>query len=301
MTKKLPARNSRNSRGALSSLFLGVLIFVLLIGGSMACDLVHGFHVRKQLQVAADAGALAGAFMLTTPSPGDYQKKKAQEWAREMVARNVSDGQNITEDVEINIESVPFRYPHICNVRVTRQMPTMFARFVGITAVPVSASSTGGAYGGLQSLSPGQIIPLGISHKSGTGKVTLQLDANKPKQNSTWISDWRSLDNPGLEVGTSTATPAADSDMLAAMTPGSVFMAPVIKGGEDDAPLPKNQQIIGTVKLTIVKVKKPTEIDVNIEGGGILRGRPGSPLLSGSAKDVQYALQHQAWRILLLD
>jgi Flp pilus assembly protein TadG len=299
-------QNNRTERGALSSLFLGVLIFVLLIAGSMACDLVHGFHVRKQLQVAADSGALAGTYMLTAPMISDHQKNKSAQWAREMVGRNVSDGAALLEnegtEIEVNINSVPFRYPHTCRVRVTKQMPTMFARFVGIAAVPVSASATGGAYGGLQSISPSQIIPLGITHKGGTGKVTLQLDPSKAKQNATWLSDWRMIENPGIEVGSTSVTPAGNSETLALLTPGSVFFAPVVKGGDDDAPMPKNQEIIGTAKMTIIKVKKPTEIDVDISGGGILRGRPGAPLLSrASAKDAQFAIMHQAWRILLLD
>jgi hypothetical protein len=63
-------------KGALSSVFLLALIFGLLILGSIAVDFVHGFHVRKQLQVAADSGALAGAYMLTAQLLLSFSRRK---------------------------------------------------------------------------------------------------------------------------------------------------------------------------------------------------------------------------------
>jgi hypothetical protein len=78
---KLSRRNSaaRSKKGALSSVFLLALIFGLLVLGSIAVDFVHGFHIRKQLQVAADSGALAGAYMLTAPAPVSFNRRKL--WA----------------------------------------------------------------------------------------------------------------------------------------------------------------------------------------------------------------------------
>jgi Flp pilus assembly protein TadG len=88
----------RSKKGALSSVFLLALIFGLLILGSIAVDFVHGFHVRKQLQVAADSGALAGAYLLTAPTVTQFQQKKAMSWAADMVGRNASDNQPLIAD-----------------------------------------------------------------------------------------------------------------------------------------------------------------------------------------------------------
>lgn len=296
----------RSKKGALSSVFLLALIFGLLILGSIAVDFVHGFYVRKQLQVAADSGALAGAFMLTNPAPSQFQRKKARDWAIDMVGRNasdnqplVNDGQNVTVDVEIN--SVPMKFPHTCEVVITRQMPTIFARFVGFPSMPVSAMAVGGAYAGLRTISPNQILPIGISWKAQSG--ILQLDPTKPKQNATWISNWNGMGNPSLDVGSSPVSINGSSDpaMMNSLV-GSTFFCPVVKGSTDDGPMPKNQEVLGTTKLTLKRVRGPNELEVQISGGGILRGRPGFPNLpTAGTEDLAFALSSQSWRILLLD
>lgn len=296
----------RSKKGALSSVFLLALIFGLLILGSIAVDFVHGFHIRKQLQVAADSGALAGAFMLTNPAPSQFQQKKARGWALEMVGRNASDNKPLIADgetvaVDVDINSVPMKYPHTCEVTITRQMPTIFARFVGFPSIPVSAMAVGGAYCGLRTISPNQILPIGISSKASSG--TLQLDPNKPKQNAAWLSNWTGMGNPSLEVGSSplTVNGSGDQAMMNGLV-GSTFFCPVVKASTDDGPLPKNQEVLGTTRVTLKRVKGPNELEVQISGGGILRGRPGSPNLpTASSSDLQFALNSQSWRILLLD
>lgn len=296
----------RSQKGALSSVFLLALIFGLLILGSIAVDFVHGFHIRKQLQVAADSGALAGAYMLTAPAPTQFQQKKAMSWAVEMVGRNASDNQPLIADgetvaVDVEINSRPMKYPHTCEVTITRQMPTIFARFVGFPSMPVSAMAVGGAYAGLRTISPNQILPIGISAKARSG--ILQLDPNKPKQNAGWISDWSGMGNPSLDVGSSPLQVNGNSDpaMMNSLV-GATFFCPVVKASEDDGPLPKKQEVLGTTRVTLKKVKGPNELEVQISGGGILRGRPGFPNLpTASKEDLAFALESQSWRILLID
>jgi hypothetical protein len=305
---KLSRRNSaaRSKKGALSSVFLLALIFGLLVLGSIAVDFVHGFHIRKQLQVAADSGALAGAYMLTAPAPSQFQQKKAMGWAVDMVGRNASDNQPLIADgqtvaVDVDINSRPNKFPHTCEVTITWQMPTIFARFVGFPSIPVSASAVGGAYAGLRTISPNQILPIGISSKATNGN--LQLDPNKPKQNATWISNWSGVSNPSLDVGSSPLTINGNSDpaLMNALV-GNTFFCAVVKASTDDGPLPKNQEILGTTRVTLKKVKGPNELEVQISGGGILRGRPGFPNLpTASSGDLQFALSSQSWRILLID
>lgn len=299
-------RAGRSKKGALSSVFLLALIFGLLVLGSIAVDFVHGFHIRKQLQVAADAGALAGAYMLTAPAPSQFQQKKAMGWAADMVGRNVSDNQPLIADgqtvaVDVDINSRPNTFPHTCEVTITRQMPTIFARFVGFPSIPVSASAVGGAYCGLRTISPNQILPIGISSKAINGN--LQLDPTKPKQNATWISNWSGMSNPNLDVGSSPLNINGNSDpALMNSLVGNTFFCAVVKASTDDGPLPKNQEILGTTRVTLKKVKGPNELEVQISGGGILRGRPGFPSLpTASSGDLQFALNSQSWRILLID
>ncbi len=304
VTKKRMA--VRSQKGALSSVFLLALIFGLLVLGSIAVDFVHGFHIKKQLQVGADSGALAGAYLLTAPIVGQAQQKKAKEWAVDMAGRNTSDHQPLisngeTVSVDVAIDSQPLKYPHTCEVVITRQMPTIFARFIGFPNIPISASAVAGAYCGLRSISPNQILPIGISSKIENG--ILQLDPNKPKQNATWISSWSGMGNPSLDVGSSpvsingNSAPAALNGLV-----GNSFFCPVVKGATDDGPLPKNQEVLGTVRVTLKKVKGPNEMEVTISGGGILRGQPGFPHLpTASKEDLAFALNMQPWRILLLD
>lgn len=308
-TKRLVvlSKSARSKRGALSSVFLLTLIFGLLIFGSIAVDFVHGFHIRKQLQVAADSGALAGAYMLTCPAPSQYQQKKARAWAEEMIGRNVSDNQPLIDDdgqtVAINIDTNvrPLKFPHTCEVTITRQMPTIFARFVGFPSIPVSAYAAGGAYSGLRTILPNQVIPLGISSKGKGG--LLQLDPNKPKQNASWISNWRGMENPSLDTG---VTPlqingTGDQALLKSLV-GTTFYCPVIKASTDDGPLPKKQEVLGTVKVTLKQIRGPNDLDVQVGGGGFLRGQPGFPNLpTASSSDLEFALYSQAWRILLID
>ncbi len=306
---KLTRKNrvGRSKNGALSSVFLLALIFGLLVLGSIAVDFVHGFHVRKQLQVAADSGALAGAYMLTAPTVTPFQQNKAMGWAADMVGRNSSDNQPLIADgqtvsVDVDINSRPHKFPHTCEVTITRQMPTIFARFVGIPSIPVSASAVGAAYCGLRSISPNQILPIGISHKAAATGI-LQLDPNKPKQNATWISNWSGMGNPALDVGSSPVSINGNSDpALMNSLVGNTFFCPVIKASTDDGPLPKNQEILGTTRVTLKKVRGPNELEVQISGGGILRGRPGFPTLpTASTFDMEFALYSQPWRILLID
>ncbi|MFA6212990.1 MAG: pilus assembly protein TadG-related protein [Candidatus Obscuribacterales bacterium] len=303
---RMQTRNRRSEKGALSSVFLLALIFGLLILGSIAVDFVHGFHVRKQLQVAADSGALAGAYMLSAPMVSPFQQKKARDWAADMVARNASDNQPLIADgenvaVDVDINAIAMKYPHTCEVTITRQMPTIFARFVGFPSMPVSARAVGGAYCGLRTISPNQILPIGISSKASGGM--LQLDPNKPKQNATWISGWNGMGNPSLDVGSSPLTINGNSDhaLLSSLVGGTYFCA-VVKASNDDGPLPKNQEVLGTTKITVKRVRGPNDIEVTVSGGGFLRGRPGFPNLpTASSNDLQFALNSQSWRILLID
>ncbi len=296
----------RNEKGALSSLFLVALIFALLVLGSIAVDFVHGFHIRKQLQVAADSGALAGAYMLTTPAPSQFQQKKARGWALEMVGRNTSDNQPLIDDgqtvaVSVDVNARPMKFPHTCEVTIKRQMPTIFARFVGFPSFPISARALGGAYAGLRTVSPNQLMPIGISSKAASG--ILQLDPNKPKQNATWISNWNGMGNPSLDVGNSPLDVNGTGDVaMMSLLVGCTFFCPVVKASNDDGPMPKKQEILGTTRVTLKKVKGPSDIEVQISGGGILRGRPGFPNLpTASSDDLQFALNMQSWRILLID
>jgi hypothetical protein len=103
---------------------------------------------------------------------------------------------------------------------------------------------------------PIKFYQLAFLESCGTG--ILQLDPTKPKQNATWISNWSGMGNPSLDVGSSPVSINGNSDpaMMNSLV-GATFFCPVVKASTDDGPLPKNQEVLGTTRVTLKKVRGP--------------------------------------------
>jgi Flp pilus assembly protein TadG len=311
-SNSMQGHRRRQKRGATTSMLLLGLTMILLLFGGLAVDVAHGFCVKRQLQAAADAGAVAGAYCLTSPFPKLDDKKKAQQWAREIISRNHSDGISLIHDednvsITVDVEVTPLKYPYTCHVIISKNMATTLGRLVGVNSIAITTDATGGAYLGLKKINAGQLLPMGISSRAGIGKTMLNLSPLAGgKQNAQWLNDWHGRDNPMIDVG---ATPANGSDNpgenLGYFSPGTIVAVPMIKSQtddkSDDRPIPKSNQIIGTVGLQINKVISPTQIDGTILSGPIISGKPGMPILTTvSTKDTQFAYLNPCWRIMLV-
>lgn len=92
MKKKILAY-ARNRKGVSLIVMAGVLV-ALLILASLAIDIAYMYYVKNQLQVAADAAALAGAALLhTNSSDPDYTiQVAARAKAIEFAAKNTAAG-----------------------------------------------------------------------------------------------------------------------------------------------------------------------------------------------------------------
>lgn len=293
-------------------LLLALTLILLLLGG-LAIDIAHAFCVKRQLQAAADAGAMAGAYCLTSPFPSLKAKKQAQEWAREVISRNHSDGINLIHDednvnVTVDIDVTPLRYPYLCHVYISKNMATTLGRLVGVTTVSVGAEASGGVYQGVKRIYPGQLVPMGISARAGIGSTRLNLNPTAGKnQNSQWLGDWHGTSSPAIDVGaTGTTAQESPGDTLAMMVPGTTLMAPMVKSSEatdttGEKALPNKNQVIGTVGFRVKRVIGPHTIDGDIISGPLISGKPGMPILpSASQTDTNFAYLNPCWRVLLL-
>lgn len=133
--RRLPAI-AGDETGA-TSVFLAIGMSVFLSATAIAVDLGMLATARSEAQRAADAAALAGATSLVF-LPGDT--KQAREIAKDYARRNDVRGQG----VELRDQDIEFVGDTI-RVRVLRtsgyggQVPTSFARILGIDAVDISA------------------------------------------------------------------------------------------------------------------------------------------------------------------
>lgn len=305
----------RTKRGATTSMLLLGLTMVILLLGGLAIDVAHGFCVKRQLQAAADAGAMAGAYCLTYPFPNPAMYKQADNYAREIVGRNDSDGVNLIHDDEnvnvvVNFDVVKLRYPYKCNVSVSKKMSTILGRLVGVPSLGIEADATAGAFLGLRHIYSGQLLPMGISARAPIGQGVLNLDPQaKGKQNAQWISDWHGQNSPDLDVGSSTVkTSPSPGDNMPFFTPGSVVSVAMVGSGDpsdktsSEKALPPANQVIGALSIKVNKILSPTQIDATIISGPILSGKSGQPILpSASQTDNAYAVMNPPWRIMLLE
>ncbi len=162
--KKISRR--KNEQGIIITL---VAVFMLGVIGAMAAlsiDLVTIYTARSEAQLAADAGALAGARVLansgmtssSTTTIGDNAVPLAVAVANRVAASSLVGGRNLvpgatpcTAGQEINV-CIPTTGPNfIANPQVTvtvqrTDLPTFFARIWGTKQVKISASATAEAY-----------------------------------------------------------------------------------------------------------------------------------------------------------
>jgi hypothetical protein len=149
----------RGERGATLAL-VAVLLLALLAVAALAIDLGMLYVARNEAQRAADAAALAGAFVFINEGctstggcvAGGSQETPARQQAEAVAAKNYIIGQAVVvEDSDITFGYPNAEEPQI-TVAVQRSsarsdaIPTIFAKVFGANTVDVSVTATAEAY-----------------------------------------------------------------------------------------------------------------------------------------------------------
>lgn len=156
MKRRRSATERNREHGLVITLVAVVLLFVVGAMAVLAIDVATFYTARSEAQLAADAGALAGARVLansgTTSDPANTNlatnaQTLAKTIATQVAQQNAIGGKNQnTVVVTINATGVLDYDPQI-TVQVTRSdLPTFFARVFGKNVATVTASATAEAY-----------------------------------------------------------------------------------------------------------------------------------------------------------
>lgn len=149
----------RSERG-MSLVFVAVTMVALLSVAALAVDLGMLYVARNEAQRAADAAALAGAYVFITSgctSTGGCYSGGTQEAAARLQAETVGDSNTIIgENASIQDSDVTFSYPSAEEPQITvtvqrssargNAIPTIFAKMFGVLQSGVSATATAEAY-----------------------------------------------------------------------------------------------------------------------------------------------------------
>ncbi len=153
MSSKEKSTGATDERGVVITL---VAVFMLFVVGAMAAlsiDVVTLYTARSEAQLAADAGALAGAralansgatfdanLLLTETSPGG----SASIVAAEVATQNQVGGTSATAIVSFDTTSV--RNPKVTVQVTTNSLPTFFSRIWGTKQLSATARAKAEAY-----------------------------------------------------------------------------------------------------------------------------------------------------------
>jgi hypothetical protein len=149
--KKIPRR--RNDPGFIITLVAVFLLFVVGAMAALSIDVVTLYTARSEAQLAADAGALAGARVLANSgmtseaSLTANAEATAKTVAKQVAANNYVGGSQLkNSDVTVNINDNTPSNPHVTVQIQVKTLPTFFARIWGNQTLTVVASATAEAY-----------------------------------------------------------------------------------------------------------------------------------------------------------
>lgn len=295
-----------------------VLLVVALAAAAFAFDYGHGLSVRRQLQNATDAAALAGAYELAKDPLTGSDKTNAEKYAYDVAAKNyaddvvVSNNPTTTVTVTVNANAMP----RSVTVTSTRTSANIFARLLGFNTIPVSTTSTASSSQGIKQVKPNQLFPLAVSldfrptkgaqegvalqdlvNNNKTGKFTIVLNPQNSK-NGSWLKNWVGTQNELLTFGKDALIMnGVMGNQVQDLSPGDVLNIPIITG---PPPFNKERIIVGVMGFRITKINFPLEIEGYLVDPVILRGTPGMPLLEALDQgSATFLNQHQPWQVSL--
>lgn len=124
----------REEDGA-SAIVVAITLTLLIIIAAFAVDIGYAYSVRRQLQTAADAAALAGCRELIAGAGDERVLAVAEEYAQRN-ARPPADGLTMrTEPPDSEVG------PDFVQVTVEKQAPAFFARIIAHDVIPVTATA----------------------------------------------------------------------------------------------------------------------------------------------------------------
>lgn len=291
---------------------------VALAAAAFAFDYGHGLSVRRQLQNATDAAALAGCYELAKDSLSATDLSNASAFAYSVAALNYADdtpvANNGTTTVSVTVSAGTM--PRTVTVTSTRTSANIFARLIGCNTIPVSSTSTASAQKGLTSVSPNQLFNLAVSadfipgkgamegralddmvDQNRTGEFTIVLNPQDAK-NATWLKNWVGTQNDHLVFGKDALDlNGVQADAVQDLQVGDMLYIPLIPG---PPPFNQDRTIIGVIGFKITSINFPLNITGTIIDPLIMRGTPGIPLVDAIGLETQTFLeQHQPWKVSL--
>ncbi|MGD0167369.1 MAG: pilus assembly protein TadG-related protein [Gaiellaceae bacterium] len=149
----LRIRLRRRSREEGQTVVLAVIAMVALLAlAAFAIDVGYVYYAHRSLQASADAAALAGAQKLPDASAATATAKQFGTGATgKNQLRNIGD---VTESITTKcLSSLPGCNPvNAVVAQETAQVPTFFARVLGISSMTVTAKATACSYCGVKPL-----------------------------------------------------------------------------------------------------------------------------------------------------
>lgn len=312
--------SSRSKRGIMSAMLFAIVLLSSFAIGALALDVAHAVMIRYQLQVATEAGALAGAQELAKNTITSADVDNAQNYAANVTAANKADNTAVSNANSAMTVSVSVDQTNrTVTVTATDQTTNIFARIFGNNSQPVSAQAVAQASNGIQVLYPGQALPLAVSldtvpskgpqkdkplnsyiGSGSTDPFTLVLNPQNSK-NACWLTDWTYIANsPSLTFGatqsdTQNGVVASDVNNI---QPGQTLMLPIIQG---DPPMNDMRTIIGIIPFTVTSKNWPQQITGTLSTPVFLNGKPGQPILSTTtSQDNQFLSQWAPWKVGIL-
>lgn len=317
-----PPLKSRNSRGAVASLIMVALLLVIIAAASLSFDYAHGLLIREELQSAADAGALAGAYELARTTVTPIDKQHAEQYAQAITADNMADQtavSNSTDGTTVSISVNGDTMPRTVTVTATRITANFFARLIGCNTMPVSATATAQAYKGIKQVKPNQLLNLAVSldtipskgpqqgvalndlmgPNAYTQKFTIVLNPQGAK-NAAWLKNWSPHQNPVLTMGVdSLIMNGVDANAVADLKVGDTIYVPLITG---DPPYNKSRTIVGVAGFKITQINFPQQIEGYLKNPLIVKGTPGVPVMNALGLDnTAFLDQNSPWQLQLIN
>ena len=171
--------------GQIAVLTVCFIVFFLGVAG-LAIDLGQIWNIRRQMQTAADAAAIAAVNDLAVQDPADLitdaQNAAAKNGFTQGAATNSNDN-----TVAVSIQNPPASGPYAGNigavsVQIEQRQPTQFLKLAGFTTIPVKVSATGMTTPGgacVYSLDPSSSGALTLAESSTTTSAcAIYVDSN---------------------------------------------------------------------------------------------------------------------------
>jgi Putative Flp pilus-assembly TadE/G-like/von Willebrand factor type A domain len=135
-----PVKRFRDQTGQ-AFVLLAVVLVVLLGAAALVLDVGYAFYVQRSLQASADAAALAGASQLPDPAAAE---SVALEYSGSTAGKNKRDNvPDVTTTVKTKcVPLAPCQPVNALVVTETTEVPTRFARILGIDSFDVTVRAT---------------------------------------------------------------------------------------------------------------------------------------------------------------